>query len=642
MSTETSQLYEFGAFRVDAMRRVLLRDGQKVALTSKAFETLLVLINNRDRVLEKDALLKAVWPESFVEEANLAQNISALRKALGEAPGENRYIATVPGRGYRFVADIRMFSPAAPETTPAVQEATIERRTTAEVVVEEEIQERERASIFTRGKAFAITSLAVLLATALGIAGWRVWMDRAPVPDVTAARTIAVLPFQPLTPRAENTLGLGLADAVITKLTNIRRLVVRPTSSIQQYGGPSADPWTAGRDLDVEAVLVGKVQESGDHIRVTVQLIRVNDHRPLWAETFDENFTSIFAIEDAISEKVAQALAVRLARGEKERVDRLYTSNLDAYRNYLDGRYSEFLFTPDGLQRAIVYFDKAIRDDPGYALAYAGLADAYTTASDWLLSPREALPKAEAAARHALEFDDALAEAHSALAHAEFHQGKLTQAAGEFNRALALNPNITSVYFAYGEYLSMLGKEDQAYAVLQKGLRIDPLSAELLWLVGFPLYLKGDYSGALAASLTAIKIHPDFWAPHMACGYDYLALRRYPEALAEFEKARSLDPDATVNLSGLAAAQARSGNRAEALKILAQLRKMMAEHYVAGFDIAVIYDALGQRTQALDWMEKAAGEQSEMMLFLRIYPPVEDLRGEPRFQALVQRTGPLP
>lgn len=291
------------------------------------------------------------------------------------------------------------------------------------------------------------------------------------------------------------------------------------------------------------------------------------------------------------------------------------------------------------MTRAIAYFDEAIRIDPSYALAYAGLADAYTTASDWILAPREALPKAEAAARHALEFDDALAEAHGALAHAEFHQGKLVDAGKEFDRALALNPNITSVYFAYGEYLSMLGKEDQAHAVLQKALEIDPLSAEILWLVGFPLYLKRDYEGALAASRAAIKAHPDFWAPHMACGYDLLAMRRFGEAIAEFEKARALDPDATVNLSGLAAAQARSGNRQEALKILALLKQMMAEHYVAAFDLAVIYDALGERAQALDWLEKAAAEESEMMLFLRIYPPVEDLRGEPRFKELVRRAG---
>jgi len=637
MALEINQLYEFGPFRADGVRRLLFRDSQTVPLTSKAFDTLLVLILNRDRVLEKDELLKTIWPNSFVEEANLAQNVSALRKALGESPGEHRYIATVPGRGYRFVADVTQVGAA--ET-----EVTLERRTTAEMVVEEEIEEGARVPArWNLPLPKAIVAVGVLLALGLGAAGWRMWKDKAgQAPNVTSTRSIAVLPFHPLDPQGEQALGLGLADAVITKLSNIRQLVVRPTSSIQQYAGPSADPWAAARALDVEVLLEGKVQTAGERIRVTVQLLRVSDRRPLWAETFDESFTNIFSIEDAISERVAQALAVKLAQGEKERVDRRYTANLDAYRNYLEGRYAEFKFTPDGLNQAIVYFDRAIGIDPSYALAYAGLADAYTTASDWVLSPREALPKAEAAARRALEFDDGLAEAHGALAHAELHEWKLAEAGKEFARALALNPNITSVYFAYSEYLSALGKQDQASAEIRKGLKIDPLSPELLFMLEFPPCLAHDFEGALAADRAAMKAHPDFWPPHMAAGYAWLAERRFPEAVAEFEKARAPAPDATLTLSGLAATQARSGNRPEAVKLLAQLQKMKAERYVAPFDIVVVCVTLGERGQALDWLEKAFEDQSEMMLFLEMYEPVDDLHGEPRFQELVRRVGVSP
>ncbi|HXM42781.1 MAG TPA: winged helix-turn-helix domain-containing protein [Bryobacteraceae bacterium] len=630
MPAETSQLYEFGPFRADGVRRLLLRDGEAVPLTSKAFDTLQVLIVNHGRVLEKDELLKSIWPNSFVEEANLAQNVSALRKALGELPGEHRYIATIPGRGYRFVAQVKQLGAA--ET-----ELTLERRTTAEVVVEEEFQDDDAKSPARRlAPPKAIAGL--LLAALLGVAVWRIRKEKAaPAPDVSATRSIAVLPFHPLDAQGGQALGLGLADAVITKLSNIRQLVVRPTSSIQQYAGASADPWAAGRELDVEAVLEGQVQQSGDRIRVTVQLLRVADRRPLWAETFDESFTGIFAIEDAISERVAQALAVKLAQGEKQRLDRRYTANLEAYRNYLDGRYSEFRFTPDGLNQAIAYFDRAIGIDPSYALAYAGSADAYTTASDWVLSPREALPKAEAAARRALEFDDGLAEAHGALAHAEMHEWKLAEAGKEFARALALNPNITSTYFAYAEYLSALGKQDLASEEIRKALLIDPLSPELLFLLEFPPCLKHDFEGALAADRAAIKAHPDYWPPHMAAGYAYLAERRIPEAIAEFERSRALAPDATLTLSGLAAAQARSGNRAEAMQLLAQLQKMKSERYVAPFDIAVVYVALGERDQAFDWLEKAYQDQSEMMLFLEMYEPVDDLHDDPRFQDLVRR-----
>jgi serine/threonine-protein kinase len=219
------------------------------------------------------------------------------------------------------------------------------------------------------------------------------------------------------------------------------------------------------------------------------------------------------------------------------------------------------------------------------------------------------------------------------------HEWKMADAGKEFARALALNPNLTSTYFAYAEYLSALDQQEQASAEIRKALKIDPYSAEVLFLQGFPLYLKQDYDGDLAADSVAIKAHPDFWAPHMASGYGYLAERRFPEAIAEFEKARALNPGATINLSGLAAAQARSGNRAEAMKLLALLKQMMSDRHVAPFDIAVVYDALGERSEALDWLEKAYDDQSEMMPFLAIYPPVADLRGEPRFQELVRRVG---
>ena len=597
MSSETNQLYEFGPFRADTLRRLLVREGEPVPLTSRAFETLLVLIRNRDRVLDKEELLKTIWPDSFVEEANLAQNVSAVRKALGEVPGEHRYIATVPGRGYRFVADVKQLPP--PET-----ELTLERRTTAEVVVEEE----DQPATWSLRPRQAIAGAVLLLLLIGGVVGWRLW--RTSAADVTATRSIAVLPFQPLSGPGDNALGLGLADAVITKLTNVRRLVVRPTNSILKYAASTASPKAAGRDLDVEAVLEGRVQQSGERIRVTVQLVRVADERPLWAETFDSSFADVFTIEDTISEGVAHALAVKIGQGEKERVDRRYTANLEAYRNYLDGRFAEFQFTTDGLKRAIAYFDRAVAIDPSYALAYAGLADAYTTASDWVLPPREALAKAEAAARRALVFDDGLAEAHSALAHAEMHAWKLGDAGKEFTRALALNPNMTSVYFAYGEYLAALGKEDEAGVEFRKALKIDPLSAEILLMAPFALYLKHDYAAAEAADNVAIHAHPEFWAPYMGRGYARLALKKYAESIADFEQARALNPVATINLSGLAAAQAASGNRKAAESQLAEMLQMRSRQYVSPFELAVAYTALGDRSQALDWLCQGKVEMS--------------------------------
>ena len=633
---ETNQLYEFGPYRLDGVRRVLTRDGEPVPMASKVLETLLVLVRNHGRVMGKDDLLKAIWPDSFVEEANLAQNVSTLRKALGEAPGDHRYIATIPGKGYRFVGDVALAGDV--ET-----EITRETRTTTEVVVDEEVETDEALRSFYRSP-WAV-ALCVIAAAGLIAAAWLVWRranENGRAKGATGARSLAVMPFQAINPQSDGALGLGLADAIITKLSNVHQLLVRPTSSIRKYVGSGQDAATIGRELNVDALLQGHVQQIADRIRVTVQLVKSQDGAPLWAETFDESSTNIFAVEDAISEKVSRALAVKLAAREKQRLDRQYTTNLAAYRNYLDGRYAEFKLSRDGLNEAIAYFNRATQIDPSYALAYAGLADAYTTASDWVLSPREALPKAEAAARRALEFDDEMEEAHAALAHAQLHEWKLAEAGKEFARALELNPNNAAVYFGYCEYLAAAGKQDQSYTELRKALVLDPLSAGNLFLLGFPLYLKHDFEGALAADREAMRVYPEFWGPHMAVGYTHLAGNRMEQAIEEFEKARRLNPEATINTSGLAMAYAQSGHRDEALKILAEMQKMSSEHYVAPFDFAVVYEGLGERNRALDWLEKAYADQSEMMLFLPIYPPLAGMKSEPRFRELVRRVGVQP
>ncbi len=526
-------MYEFGSFQADTVRRLLLRDGQPVPLTSKAFDMLEVLLRNRDRVLEKDELLKTIWPNSFVEEANLAQNVSALRKALGESPGEHRYIATVPGRGYRFVGTIA--APAHGET-----ELVLERRTelAIEEVVETETAPPLLASPSRRlARGLLVGTVAILAGVALG---WRLYSAR----EHAATRSIAILPFRQLSAvPGDDYLGVGLADSVITRLSNIRQLIVRPTSSVLKYADLPTDGRAAGRDLGVDVLLDGNVQHVGDRIRVTVQLIRVNDGLLLWGQTFDESSDGLFAFEDSVSEKVAETLSFQLAGSEKQELARNYTENAEAYRNYLQGRFSEFRFTPAGMNQAIEYFNRAISLDPGYALAYAGLADAYTTASDWVLPPREALPKAEAAACKALSFDDNLAEAHASLAHALMHEWKLGPSGIEFHRALSLNPNDTSIYFAYAEYLTALGRYDESVAELNKALKIDPLSTDILFMMGWAFYLKGDYAGELDAANRAVRTDPQFWGGYLIEGSALAGMHRYPEAIAELQKGRALNPD---------------------------------------------------------------------------------------------------
>jgi TolB-like protein/DNA-binding winged helix-turn-helix (wHTH) protein/Tfp pilus assembly protein PilF len=617
------ELYEFGQFRLDAVRRVVYRADEPVRLNSKAFETLLVLVRDRHRVVSKDELLQILWPNTFVEEVNLAQNISALRKALGETPGENRYIATIPGRGYQFVCEVRESEPG--ESARAAQKE-----------IEPERDRKAPQSVVSRWPPWASLAAVLLLGAAAGF-----WIEhRNAEQAASAAHSIAVLPFQPLAGSGDDEhLGLGMADAVITRLSNIRQLPVRPTDVVIRYTGPAIDPLKAAREMGVDSVLTGKLQKSGDRLRVTVQLVRVRDGQALWAQTFDDKYTSIFGVEDSISEKVAQALALHLAGREKLQLQRHYTDNLDAYRNYLKGRYEEFTFTPDGMYKAIDYFNQAIANDPGYALAYAGLADAYTTESDWLLSPREAMPKADAAARQALAFDDQLAEAHGALAHALLHEWKLSESDREFRTALALNPSYVSTYFAYGEYLASIGQEDQAIAQMKKALTIDPLSPEINSFLAWDYYLKRDFDSCLVSSLKAMQMFPDFWLPHMAAGMCYYIRAQYPDALREYGKALSMNPDSTFSQAGAGMALAKSGKPVEARKALERLQSMKTRTYVSPAYVALVYLALGDTDAEYLWLEKGYDDRAEWLLWLPVDPLFDGQRNDPRYHELVRKAG---
>jgi len=344
MGLPAKHLYEFGPFVLDADERVLLREGQPVSLAPKAFDTLLALIEKSGRIVGKDELLNRVWPDSFVEEGNLAFNISVLRKALAGGADDVQFIETVPKRGYRFVTPVRQMNDAGPDVL-------IESQTISRVVIEdrrEDIEEQkqipapkdltQRASDTSFSRR-AISKLSLLIAgvIVLGIVAVIAYLR---LPGPTSPRTLAVLPFKPLAANSNDEyLELGMADALITRLSNLKEIVVRPTSSVLKYAAAGQDPIAAGRELAVDAVLDGSVQRSGDKIRVTVRLVRVGDGVPLWADKFDENFTNIFSVQDSISERMARALTLNLSGDEKNKITKRYTDDVEAYQLYLKGRY---------------------------------------------------------------------------------------------------------------------------------------------------------------------------------------------------------------------------------------------------------------------------------------------------------------
>ena len=637
--------YEFGSFRFDPVRRTLWIEGQPVNLTPKNLETLAVFLENRDRVLEKEELMNLLWPDSVVEENNLTQNISALRKALGEKPNEQRFIKTIPGRGYRFVAEVRELSAEVAEA-----EELIVQQSKVSVVIEEEENDAAETEPMVSALATALPNMRarhrsrrwkVAVATALfglALVGVNVWRGRKLHPETPAAiKTLAVLPFKSLNSQLGQTgndeyLGVGLADVLITRLSNLSQLTVRPTSSVLSFDGK--DALQAGQALKVDSVLDGSIQQIGDRVRVTVRLLRISDGQPIWAFQCDEKCTDMFALQDLVSARLTDALALKLTGDERQRMTRRYTDNAEAYHAYLKGRYHTLQYTPEGNQQAVKELNEALRLDPNYALAWAGLADAYAAASDWLMSPREALPKARAAAEKALALDDTLAEAHAALGHVFVHQFN-PDAEREFQRAIALSPNSVAAMFFYFEYF--LGKDaDKGVAVLRRVQQLDPLSPAAGSFMASIYMMARRFDEAVNTAQQALDLDPNNPFARELLGMAYGAKGNHAAAIAELEKVKLMMPISQV-VGALGREYALAGRRDDALKTLSELQQMAQQQYVSPFDVAMVYVGLGDKDHAFAYLEKAREDQAEFMGWLQSFAPLDPLRSDPRFAELVRR-----
>jgi DNA-binding winged helix-turn-helix (wHTH) protein/TolB-like protein len=481
MTAQTKRIYEFGPFRVDAGERVLLRDGRPEPLPPKAFDVLLMLVESSGHIVEKDELMNGVWADSFVEEGNLKVTVSMLRKALEEDAGDRQFIETVPRRGYRFVASVK-------ELPSESTQLFVREQTTASITIEEseESEEQEQGKALTAAKRRSRVSLAIACAAVIGlaIAGLYLWTNRtAPGPEM---KSIAVLPFKPVAADArDESLEMGIADTLITKLSNIRNLTVRPMSAVRKYSGLEQDALLAGREQRVDAVLDGSIQKVGEKVRVTVRLMSVADRRILWTSQFDERFTDIFAVQDSISKRVAETLAIRLSGEERRLLTKHYTENTEAYQLYLKGQYYWSKRTEEGIKKGIEYFQQAIEKDPRHALAYADLAGSYKSSSYYgLFPPNEAHRRSKEAVGKALEIDKTLAEAHTVLANIlESSDWNWQAAEEEFKLAIELKPNHPTAHHLYGLFLERTGRLEEAKVEMARALELDPflLSSTRMW-----------------------------------------------------------------------------------------------------------------------------------------------------------------
>jgi DNA-binding winged helix-turn-helix (wHTH) protein/Tfp pilus assembly protein PilF len=603
-------IYEFGPFRLDPQEHRLSRDGQVVSLSPKIFDLLLALVRQHGHLIEKNALLGEVWPDSVVEEGNLNRNISTLRKALGEEPSEMRYIETIPRVGYRFVAEVR-------EVRMGDNEAISQPRA---------IQSQSRRKIA------GAVALAIVLIAAVSFA-W--FASRKPAGDKAAVKSIAVLPFKPLdSDGRDEYLGLGMADTLITKLSGLRSLIVRPTSAVRKYAGPTQDPLAAGHEQRVDAVLDANLQRDGERIRVTARLLNVKDGAALWAYQCDEQYCAdIFKLQDAISEKIAFALAAQLSGAERKLLQKHHTENKEAHQLYLKGRF--YWHIREDTEKAIKCFQQAIDLDPNYALAYSGLADCYV--SQGRISPKEYYAKARAAAVKALEIDGALAEAHVSFGSILHNlDWDWSGAEREFKQAVDLNPNYVWGRFWYAMHLNAMGRFDEAIAEIRRALELDPTSHVISLFMGDIFFCSRQYDRAIEQYLKTLEMHPNDRRTHISLGEAYALKGMREKAIASLEKAAAL-ADSAQALAALGWGYAMAGKREEAQKALDQLSEMSKRKPVRPTGAARIHAALGDRDRAFELLEKAYLERVSAMDLLKVDPRLDGLRQDPRFQDLLRR-----
>jgi DNA-binding winged helix-turn-helix (wHTH) protein/TolB-like protein/Flp pilus assembly protein TadD len=642
MGTPVNHLYEFGPFQLDPPERLLRRDGLPVAMTPKAFDMLVVLVERCGHLVEKNELLKTVWHGSFVEEGNLSVTVSFLRKALNDDRGEHRYIETVSKRGYRFVADVRQVgasdtalnSLGPDDTGLATQKVSSPEMP---VTVVPKVRPSPIKLEFRWKLLAAMLCLAALLVFAriLPHRGGGTANVQEPVP----IRSLAVLPFQTLGGKSgDEYLGLGMADALITRLANTGKIIVRPTSAIQKYSRQELSPQAVGLEQGVDTVLDGRIQREVSHVRLTVQLIRVRDGVQLWGESFDKEFTNIFALEDALSERVAQSIRLKLNGEETRRFNKRSTEKPDAYEAYVKGRYFWNKRTDKGMKKGLEYFRQAIALDPNFAEAYVGVADSYATLGLYaILPPKEAFLAAKDAASRALEMDDGLAEAHATLGFIHFYYDwDAADAANEFRRALADNPNYAMAHSWYGEALAAMGRYPEAVAEAHRALEDDPLSLIVGSNAGWTLCLAGNEDQGIQILKKTIEIDPGFPRTHFRLGRAYEQKQMYDLAISELEKAVSLSGGDPYYKGSLGHVYAVSKNASQARKVLQDLRERSRRQYVPAYAIALVYAGLGDNDPAIRWLEKAYEDRSTAMVFLESDPEFSSLRSDPRFELLSQ------
>lgn len=647
MNKKAGRLYEFGPFRLDVSEHRLLHGQEIVPLGPKVFETLLVLIEHSGHVLEKNELMMKLWPDSFVEESSLTQNISLLRKALSHA-GEEQFIETVPKLGYRFIAPVRVVEV---NGDGGVDEAASDQQPRLEETLNNASVSPSETPSRRLDRHLILSSGAILLLLTIAIGGIYLWRTKTRPPEGASSfrseervRSLAVLPLKALASNGNDEfLGLGMADALIVKLSNFEQFNVRPTSSIIKYAGHEVDSRSVGRELGVDAVLDGTIQHVGDRVRVTIMLLSIRDGKTLWSGKFDERFTDIFTLQDSVSEKLASVLQLQLAEGKQAQLNKHFTENPEAYSYYAMGLYFWNKRTKEGITKAIDYFQRATEADHNYALAYAMLADTHCLSIFYecnVLPSSEVVRRAEDAVVRACQLDDTLAEAHAAMGMVKNYKNDLAGAEQSYRRAIELNPNSAIAHYRYAFNLLGRFQIDEAIYEMRLAQEFDPISLPINTTLAAGFIYAGQYDEAIKYSKLALEVDPQFGPArlNLAEAYEWKGLHN--EATAEYMKLSEQQGFRLYGKLGLAIVYARSSRQKEARELIEEVKNQFTSEeafFDLPFQIAATYAVLDEKDQAFVWLESAVESRRARRVQLRFSRQLKVLKDDPRYQQILSR-----
>jgi len=647
-------VFQFGPYKLDPAERSLTRAGESVPLTPKAFDTLCVLVENSGRLVSKEQLLERIWPETYVEEKTLAQNIFTLRKALGLDSNRREYIETVPKKGYRFAFSVQTV-PRRPAPVTELRLASTELDTNQQFSsgtrrhprqeprgnrASQLIVDRWKRATAPLVKAMAsgerLPRVAVIAASVIAVAVVVIYsLNQRQSSAAAVPRSVAVLPFKSLGSSQElEVVGLGMANSVIVDLSSMTGLTVLPTSSVFKYTQRDKDAIAIGRALGVDAVLDGTIQQSDDKVHVTALLIRTSDGKSLWSGKFDGNSTDTFRLQDSISRELSSTLAANI-QGEDQR-SRKQPHNLAAYNSYLFGLFFWNKRDPEDVTKAISYLEQSVQQDANLAVAHALLAQCYFHIAG--MNPRgpvrsDAIARTRVEVTRALEIDSNLSDAYTVLAYLALDAGDFSTGEQHFRHALELDPNNGEAHLQYGGFLYTQARLSEANVELERAQQLAPLSPQIAHSRTVVLFMLRDYDGVIAAARQALEVRPDYDGLHVQLAEAYAVKGMFQQAL----DATKAIKDPLLSLRSKVFVEGLAARTSEAKRTLEELERSQMEKKLTPYQQAVLYSAAGDKTMAFDSLTKAIDEAGKreskqfLEMLLKFDPQLDGLRSDSRF-----------